>query len=373
MFQQRPSSRAMQHFRQVGTHSRPLPSSQNYNDGVSSSHARVIVASLCTFGNQNSLAELPPLSSRPRDNFHRRCSSVGAGLSPAPSSRPHKCRAFVNQSAIFPRKHNGRHPMFCQNCGTTNPDSGQFCSKCGSPLTAAAAVRPTTGPGAFPGGSYATPPPFDGNPRTSGKAIASLVCGIFTFFFPASIAAIILGHISLSEIRKSGGRIGGQGIATTGLVLGYLGIVIIPFILIVAAIAIPNLLRARMAANEASAVGSLRTINVAAVQYAAGYENGFPSSFQVFGYGKTIVGNCNHAGLIDRRLAGGQHSGYIFTYTPQFPNDASGRWYPRKLPRRAAPQEALPVTRSPRIPCSPARRECALSLPIKPESFAFPV
>jgi type IV pilus assembly protein PilA len=223
--------------------------------------------------------------------------------------------------------------MYCQNCGTTNPDSGQFCSKCGSPLTAAGAVRPTTGPGAVGGGSFATPPPLDGNPPTSGKAIASLVCGIFTFFFPASIAAIILGHISLSEIRRSAGRIGGRGLATTGLVLGYLGIVIIPFIMIVAAIAIPNLLRARMAANEASAVGSLRTIDVAAVQYASGYENGFPSSFAVFGYGESIVGNCNHAGLIDRTLASGQKSGYIFTYTPQFPNDASG---PVVSPKAAA-------------------------------------
>lgn len=222
--------------------------------------------------------------------------------------------------------------MFCQNCGTTNSDSGQFCSNCGSPLTAAAAVRPTTGPGAVGGGSFATLPPFDGNPRTSGKAIASLVCGIFTFFFPASIAAIILGHISLSEIRRSAGRLGGRGLATTGLVLGYLGLMVIP-IMIVAAIAIPNLLRARIAANEASALGSLRTINVAAVQYAAGYENGFPSSFEVFGYGKTIVGNCNHGGLIDRRLASGQKSGYIFTYTPQFPNDASG---PVVSPKAAA-------------------------------------
>jgi hypothetical protein len=93
------------------------------------------------------------------------------------------------------------------------------------------------------------------------------------------------------------------------------------------------LLRARMVANEASAVGSLRTINVAAVQYAAGYENGFPSSFEVFGYGATIVGNCNHAGLVDRRLAAGQKNGYIFTYTPQFPNDASG---PVVSPKAAA-------------------------------------
>jgi len=212
--------------------------------------------------------------------------------------------------------------MFCQNCGTTNPDSGQFCSKCGSPLTAAAAVRPTTGPGAFPGGSYATPPPFDGNPRTSGKAIASLVCGIFTFFFPASIAAIILGHISLSEIRKSGGRIGGQGIATTGLVLGYLGIVIIPFVLIVAAIAIPNLLRARIAANEASAVGSLRFIETAAISYGSEYENGFPSSLEVLGGAPGSEATCNHANLIGAPLASGRKTGYVFTYTPVFPDNS---------------------------------------------------
>jgi type IV pilus assembly protein PilA len=223
--------------------------------------------------------------------------------------------------------------MFCRNCGTANPDSGQFCSKCGQPLSSGAGARTAPGPVPVPGSSFRTPPPVSGDAPTSGKAIASLVCGIFTFFLPASIAAIILGHMSLSEIRKSAGRIGGQGIAITGLVLGYLGVVIIPFILIVAAVAIPNLLRARMAANEASAVGSLRTINIAAVQYASGYENGYPSSFQVFGYGETIVGNCNHAGLIDRRLAGGQHSGYIFTYTPQFPNDASG---PVVSPKAAA-------------------------------------
>ena len=74
---------------------------------------------------------------------------------------------------------------------------------------------------------------------TSGKAIASLICGIFTLFFPASIAAIILGHLSLSAIRKSAGRLGGRGVAIAGLVLGYAGITLIPLILIIAAIAIP--------------------------------------------------------------------------------------------------------------------------------------
>lgn len=206
--------------------------------------------------------------------------------------------------------------MFCPSCGTNNPDSSKFCIKCGNLFSRA----PIPAMAPIPGNpSAAAPPPFTGNPTTSGKAIASLICGIFVFFFPVSIAAVILGHMSLSEIRKSAGRIGGQGIAITGLVLGYLGVLMIPMILIIAAIAIPNLLRSRMAMNEASAVGSLRTIDVAAIQYASGYENGFPSRFEVFGYGATLAGNCNRAGLIDRSLASGQKSGYVFTYTPQFP------------------------------------------------------
>ena len=77
---------------------------------------------------------------------------------------------------------------------------------------------------------------------TSGKAIASLVCGVFFFILPASIAAVVLGHLSLSEIKKSAGRVQGQGLAIAGLVLGYMGLAGIPFA-IIAASAIPNWLR----------------------------------------------------------------------------------------------------------------------------------
>jgi len=142
------------------------------------------------------------------------------------------------------------------------------------------------------------------------------------FFLPASIAAIILGHISLSEIRRSAGRIGGRGIAITGLVLGYLGLAIIP-VMIVAAIAIPNLLHARIAANEASAVGSLRSVNTAAITYAARFENGFPSSLDVLGGGTASDSTCNHAAMLDPSLVSGRKFGYIFTYTPQFPDGAT--------------------------------------------------
>jgi prepilin-type N-terminal cleavage/methylation domain-containing protein len=48
-------------------------------------------------------------------------------------------------------------------------------------------------------------------------------------------------------------------------------LIVVAIILIIAAIAIPNLLRSRMAANESSAVGSLRTINTAEVTFATTY------------------------------------------------------------------------------------------------------
>ena len=88
--------------------------------------------------------------------------------------------------------------------------------------------------------------------ETSVKAILSLVCGLLFFIPFLFIAAIVFGHLALSEIRKSAGRLKGEGIAIAGLVLGYIEIAGIPFLLIIAAIAIPNLLRARMAANESS-------------------------------------------------------------------------------------------------------------------------
>ena len=104
--------------------------------------------------------------------------------------------------------------------------------------------------------------------------------------------------------------------AIAGLVMGYAGLFFIPFILIIAAIAIPNLLRARQAANESVAIGSLRTIDVAAVTYSATYSNGFPPSLAAM----DGVGNgsptCDDPQLIDLALAYGRRDGYEFAYVP---------------------------------------------------------
>ncbi len=101
-------------------------------------------------------------------------------------------------------------------------------------------------------------------------------------------------------------------------------LIVVAIILIIAAIAIPNLLRSRIAANEASAVGSIRTINTSEVTYASTYPNvGFSASLPVLGGGASPAATCTasstSACLLDNVLAlataaGSAKSGYYFTY-----------------------------------------------------------
>jgi type II secretory pathway pseudopilin PulG len=142
-----------------------------------------------------------------------------------------------------------------------------------------------------------------------------MVCGLVFFLWPfTAIAAIVLGHLALSEIKKSAGRLAGRGMATAGLIMGYIGVALVPFILIIAAIAIPNLLRAKMAANEASAVGTLRTYNTAIVTYASACPDiGYPASLENLGPGSK---DCNRLNVVDASLAeqAPAKNGYHFFY-----------------------------------------------------------
>ena len=79
-------------------------------------------------------------------------------------------------------------------------------------------------------------------------------------------------------------------------------LIVVAIILIIAAIAIPNLLRSRIAANESSAVGSMRSINTAQVTYASSYPDvGFGASLTVLGPGAGTVSSTS-AGLVDNVL-----------------------------------------------------------------------
>jgi type IV pilus assembly protein PilA len=90
-------------------------------------------------------------------------------------------------------------------------------------------------------------------------------------------------------------------------------LIVVAIILIIAAIAIPNLLRSRMAANEASAVGSLRTINTACVTYSTTYPSvGYPATLVALG--PSASASSASADLIDSVLSAGTKSGYTFTF-----------------------------------------------------------
>ena len=92
-------------------------------------------------------------------------------------------------------------------------------------------------------------------------------------------------------------------------------LIVVAIILIIAAIAIPNLLRSRMAANEASAVGSIRTLNTSNVTYYSTYGTGFAKDLaSLGGVANPCVAAAADACLIDQVLTSGTKSGYKFTY-----------------------------------------------------------
>ena len=78
----------------------------------------------------------------------------------------------------------------CPLCAELNFDDAVHCKWCNASLSETPDLQAPSGP-----------------EGTSGKATASLICGIFFFFWPVAVVAIILGHIARGEIRRSGGRL----------------------------------------------------------------------------------------------------------------------------------------------------------------------
>jgi type IV pilus assembly protein PilA len=104
-------------------------------------------------------------------------------------------------------------------------------------------------------------------------------------------------------------------------------LIVVAIILIIAAIAIPSFLRSRIAANQASAIESMRTIGTAEVTYWVTFGQGFSVSLSVLGpppANGPVTSTA--AGLIDEVLAGGAKSGYVFIYTPNEMDPSTGRY-----------------------------------------------
>jgi len=248
--------------------------------------------------------------------------------------------------------------MFCPSCGANIADGSTVCSQCGKQINApqvpssAGAPAGSAAPAPYPANAYGQP-----EAPKEGKATASMVLGILSllcFGVLAGIPAIILGHMSRSNIRKSMGRLQGGGMALAGLIMGYISVAYTAVIvIIVAAIAIPNLLQARKSANEASARSELRMVNNAEVRYQANYANvGYAPDLATLGapVGDTCTGEgtAEHACLIVGPLAdvsctGSQwctkngyrfmihadeqrpHQQYVITAVPVKPGNTGGR------------------------------------------------
>jgi type IV pilus assembly protein PilA len=110
-------------------------------------------------------------------------------------------------------------------------------------------------------------------------------------------------------------------------------LIVVAIILIIAAIAIPNLLRSRIAANEASATSSLRSLNTAEITYASTYNSGFTDTLTRLGAPAAgTQPSAVNADLVDPVLSGAVagsttqfvKSGYSFTYTPTGTNTTYG-------------------------------------------------
>ena len=110
-----------------------------------------------------------------------------------------------------------------------------------------------------------------------GWAIASLTMGIlsvatFGCLGVGAIVAIVLGIVAVIKAGNAPQEYGGKGLAIGGIACGAVSLVLLPFVGIIAAIAIPSLLRARVSANEAGAIGDTRTVISGQMTYAS--ENG---------------------------------------------------------------------------------------------------
>jgi Domain of unknown function (DUF4190) len=150
--------------------------------------------------------------------------------------------------------------------------------------------------------------------KRSGEATASLILGLFSFIPIVGLLAVIFGHLARASIRRSGGKLLGEGMAVFGILLGYWSLAGWSIYLIVAVI-VPSLPPSRAEANEMSAVGSLRAISTSETTYASSYVGGYSPDLASLGLPKAgMEHNAQAAGLIDDMLASGTKFGYRFTY-----------------------------------------------------------
>ncbi len=137
--------------------------------------------------------------------------------------------------------------MQCSECGTENPEGTQWCISCRKPLSA----------------------PAGAGQRTSGTAIASLVCGLVGFITCglAGLVGLILGIVSLGQIRQRPAELQGKGLAIAGIVVSSASLLSIVVFAVTVAMLMPALSSAHYEARKVMGMADLQNIGVAIAMY----------------------------------------------------------------------------------------------------------
>lgn len=188
----------------------------------------------------------------------------------------------------------------CVQCGFVGWSALENCKSCGAPLN--------QGSGGLPQANVQYNSWNESEGQQKGLAIGALVLGILSFLSfgllgVGAIVGIVLAVKAMGRVNREPWKYGGRGMAIAGLILSITSLGSTVPIGIVAAIAIPNLLAARRAANEGSAIHSLKTISSA--------EYAYQGTFAKYGTLQELA----ESGLIDPNLASGTKNGYRFTVT----------------------------------------------------------
>lgn len=141
-----------------------------------------------------------------------------------------------------------------------------------------------------------TSPPGVPQPKTNGLAMASLVLGILSVLTCGlglifSIPGLICGIMGMNRVKNSGGREQGHGMALAGTVLSGVSLILIPVAGLLAAIAIPNFVKAKQSSQRSACVSNLRTIDGAKAVWALEnkkVDGTVPSPDDLFGPGKPM-------------------------------------------------------------------------------------
>ena len=165
-----------------------------------------------------------------------------------------------------------------------------------------------------------------------GLALWSMILGILGLptvgcLVVGAITSIVLGIMALSRANKNPAEYGGKGMAITGIVTSVVGLTIAPFVIgIIAAIAIPGLLRARVSANEAGAIADVRTVIAAEMAYSMSNGGSYDTVECLAAPQSCIPGYSGPAMLTTD--VGGVKNGYRRTFYPGLPAAASDKASP---------------------------------------------